>query len=275
MSDSFRCPNCPKQIRLQKSPREGEKLKCPVCHFEFKWSHALSSANVPAVHHDSQPMQRESLPAVRHDSAPARRENTSTVGRQVSAIKRRVIQAVTPGLVVAQKKNSAIAEPSVPSWYESPNGYGQLRPLADLTPQTTELRVWHGVCSGTGKPWSKVYMKTQLGQRFREVDGEDSGTYLRMARANNIHVCDGEHSTFSLAELDLCGFQCTCGWGRITGASRNTFWCSNCGISNCARSVLEPRGAPSTALCGKCGLSGVLEPGSNMVNGVSHVARRA
>jgi hypothetical protein len=274
MRESYRCrcSNCPNPIRFPKLPREGEKFECKACHFKGKVSHAmLSSANVPAVRHDSEPVHRESVPAVRRDSAPIRRESSPSVARHFSAIKQRVVQAVKQDIVMANTKDSAIA---VPSWYEAPHGFGQRRPVTDLTPKFTELRVWYGACSGTGEMWSRTYMQPALGQKFRLVDGEDAGTYIMMARANNIHVCDGKRLSFSLADLDLSNYQCVCGWGRISGASRNTFWCETCEFSLCARSVYEPRSAAATAYCPLCDEIGVLEKGTNIVNGVSHIARR-
>ncbi|CAB3802553.1 hypothetical protein LMG28614_05639 [Paraburkholderia ultramafica] len=265
MIEIIRCTNCPNQMRME-TPREGQKLKCTACHFEFKWSRAM----VSVVRRDSEPARRENVPTVRRVSSPARSGNENPVFRAVSAI-RRVVQPVTRDVVTAGKSDSAKA---LLEWYEAPDGFGTAKPLVDMTP-IVELGVLPVVCSGDGRKFTQTYIKQKLGSPLRLCDNHSADSYMRMAKLNGARISEGKPRMFYDGEIDRTGWQCICGWGRVQGTSRNSFWCGNCGWENCARSVLEGRGCVATAECGNCGFIGILEEKEFGLQGHQFVARRA
>ncbi|MFL9935421.1 hypothetical protein P0D88_41490 [Paraburkholderia sp. RL18-103-BIB-C] len=272
MPASFRCPNCPKQIVLQTTPLEGQKLKCPVCHFEFKWSRArqLLAAYVPTVRRDSEPARREDVPAVRRDNAPARHD--SLPARRPFVGLRRVVTAVKQDLAIPRSKDAAI---TLPGWFKQEHQFGEVVPMIDTTPDVAEIQVLTVHCSHFRRAATQTFARTRLGDPYRLVDNVDSQSFLHLASQNGVRISEGRKALRSLDEFFWGGWQCPlCHHGSIAGAAMDWFQCF-CGEMSCGSSVVLTRGAAATCICGACGKPGVFNGGSvGSISGTKHISHR-
>jgi hypothetical protein len=227
-------------------------------------------ANVLAVWRESEPVHRESLPAVRRESAPVRRES-SPVARQISAIKR-VVRGVSPGIVVAQKKDSAIA---LPDSFKDGHRFGEVMPMVNTTPDVAEIQVLTMHCSHVRRAATQTFARNRLGDQLRLVDNYDSKSFLRLAGQNGVRISEGKKAMRSLDEFFWGGWQCPlCHHGKIAGAQTIDWFQCFCGELSCGSSVVLTRNGVSTCICGACNHAGVLNGSVDFISGTRHTSRR-
>jgi hypothetical protein len=258
MSEIIACPRCAKKLRVAE-PRPGYTLqvRCPSCDQEFE--RPDQTENLPAVRSGRESSREtENVPAVRRseESAPAPREGArsalNTIGEKLGALTR-------------------------PGWFKTPHNMGEVVPRMDTTPRVAEIFLLGMVCSHTKRHFTQTFAKMNLGEPFRLVDNEESGSYLRLARESGCRISESTPKVSSLDDFDWSNWQCQqCRCGRIVGDPTDYFQCGypDCLALNCSRSIIYPRSAAATALCGACGRSSILVDGLQTVSGKRHLSRR-
>lgn len=241
MPQIIACPACRQKLRIA-DPRPGYSLqvRCTKCAAEFEWPE--KTENFPVVRRNG-----ESLP-----SAPWKATKTA--------------------LTSLEKK---VASLTLPDWFKAPHGFGKMVPRMDTTPKVAELYLLDMVCSHTCRKYTQTFVRTRLGEPFRLVDNGDAGTYLQLARQNGCHISEGIPGTASWDEFDWSNWQCAeCGHGVIAGDRNDFFYCEGCNSLNCASSVVYPRGAQMTAICGGCHRSILLMLEMENLPATKHVSHR-